>query len=113
MSHCDILARNLCQNVNFKVDVQSDHLETKCSWAKVSQGKNVTVDVSSGSKYYSGRNVGGRNIKASLNLVGKYHEVKKTKTTFKRHRRNNVQVPKVPYLKKVYLKRSKANALKR
>jgi hypothetical protein len=38
----------------FKVDVQSDHLETKCSWVKVSQGKmspwtfqmglNVTVD---------------------------------------------------------------------
>jgi hypothetical protein len=36
------------------VDVQSDHLETKCSWVKVSQGKNVTVDVSSGSKYHSG-----------------------------------------------------------
>jgi hypothetical protein len=49
----------------FKVDVQSDHLETKCSWVKVSQGKNVTVDVSSGSKCYSGRNVGGRNVKAS------------------------------------------------
>jgi hypothetical protein len=49
----------------FKVDVQSDHLETKCSWVKVSQGKNVTVDVSSGSKCYSGRNMGGRNVKAS------------------------------------------------
>jgi hypothetical protein len=49
----------------FKVDVQSDYLETKCSWVKVSQGKNVTVDVSSGSKCYSGRNVGGRNVKAS------------------------------------------------
>ncbi len=49
----------------FKVDVQSDHLETKCSWVKVSQGKNVTVDVSSGSKCYSGQNVGGRNVKAS------------------------------------------------
>jgi hypothetical protein len=49
----------------FKVDVQSDHLETKCSWVKVSQGKNVTVDVSSGSKCHSGRNVGGRNVKAS------------------------------------------------
>jgi hypothetical protein len=49
----------------FKVDVQSDHLETNCSWVKVSQGKNVTVDVSSGSKCYSGRNVGGRNVKAS------------------------------------------------
>jgi hypothetical protein len=22
----------------FKVDVQSDHLETKCSWVKVAQG---------------------------------------------------------------------------
>jgi hypothetical protein len=50
----------------FKVDVQSDHLETKCPWVKVSQGKNVTVDVSSGSKCHSGRNVGGRNVKASL-----------------------------------------------
>ncbi len=50
----------------FKVDVQSDHVETKCSWVKVSQGKNVTVDVSSGSKCHSGRNVGGRNVKASL-----------------------------------------------
>ncbi len=49
----------------FKVDVQSDHLETKCSWVKVSQRKNVTVDVSSGSKCYSGRNVGGRNVKIS------------------------------------------------
>ncbi len=49
----------------FKVDVQSDHLETKCSWVKVSQEKNVTVDVSSGSKCDSGRNVGGCNIKAS------------------------------------------------
>jgi hypothetical protein len=50
----------------FKVDVQSDHLETKCLWVKVSQGKNVTVDISSGSKCYSGRNVGGRNVKASV-----------------------------------------------
>jgi hypothetical protein len=49
----------------FKVDVQSDHLETKCSWVKVSQGKNVTVEVSSGSKCHSGQNVGGRNVKAS------------------------------------------------
>jgi hypothetical protein len=49
----------------FKVDVQSDHLETKYSWVKVSQGKNVTVDVSSGSKCHSGRNVGGRNVKES------------------------------------------------
>jgi hypothetical protein len=48
----------------FKVDVQSDHLETKCSWVKVSLGKNVTVDVSSGSKCHSGQNVGGRNVKA-------------------------------------------------
>jgi hypothetical protein len=32
----------------------------------VSQGKNVTVDVSSGSKCHSGRNVGGRNVKASF-----------------------------------------------
>ncbi len=46
----------------FQVDVQSNHLETKCSWVKVSQGKNVTVDVSSGSKCHSGRNVGGRNV---------------------------------------------------
>jgi hypothetical protein len=48
----------------FKVDVQSDHLETKCSWVKVSLGKNVTEDVSSGSICHSGRNVGGRNVKA-------------------------------------------------
>jgi hypothetical protein len=34
----------------------------------VSQGKNVTVDVSSGSKCHSGRNVGGRNVKASRTL---------------------------------------------
>jgi hypothetical protein len=52
----------------FKVDVQSDHLETKCPWVKVSQGKNVTVDVSSGSKCHSGRNVGERNVKASIDL---------------------------------------------
>ncbi len=52
----------------FKVDVQSDHIETKCSRVKVSQGKNVTVDVSSGSKCHRGRNVGGRNIKASADL---------------------------------------------
>ncbi len=52
----------------FKVDVQSDHLETKCSWVKASQGKNVTVDVSSGSKCHSGRNVSGRNVKASLQV---------------------------------------------
>ncbi len=32
----------------FKVDVQSDHLETKCSWVKVSQGKNVTMDIQVG-----------------------------------------------------------------
>ncbi len=50
----------------FMVDIQSDHLETKCSWVKVSQWKNVTVDVSSGPKCHSGRNVGGRNVKASL-----------------------------------------------
>ncbi len=49
----------------FKVDIHSDHLETKCSWVKVSQGKNVTVNVSSGSKCHSGRNMGGRNVKAS------------------------------------------------
>ncbi len=49
----------------FKVDVQSDCLEAKCSWVKVSQGKNVTMDISSGSKCYSGRNVGGCNVKAS------------------------------------------------
>jgi hypothetical protein len=30
----------------------------------VSQGNSVTVDVSSGSKCHSGRNVGGRNVKA-------------------------------------------------
>ncbi len=53
----------------FKVDVQSDHLETKCPWVKVSQGKNVTVDVSSGSKCHSGRNLGGRNVKASCFCV--------------------------------------------
>jgi hypothetical protein len=52
----------------FKVDVQSDHLETN-SWVKVSQGKIDTVDVSSGSKCYSGRNVGGRNVKASDNVI--------------------------------------------
>jgi hypothetical protein len=38
----------------FKVDVQSDQLGTKCSWVKVSQGKNITVDVSSGSKCHGG-----------------------------------------------------------
>jgi hypothetical protein len=53
----------------FKVAEQSDHLETKCSWIKVSQGKNVTVDISSGTKCHSGRNVGGRNIKASNFLL--------------------------------------------
>jgi hypothetical protein len=48
----------------FKVDVQSVHLETKCSQVKLSQGKNVTVDVSSGSKCRGGRKVGGRKVKA-------------------------------------------------
>jgi|LakMenE18May11ns_1017448.scaffolds.fasta_scaffold9049221_2 hypothetical protein len=48
----------------FKVDVQSIYLETKCSWVKLSQGINVTVDISSGSKCHGERNVGGRNIKA-------------------------------------------------
>jgi hypothetical protein len=41
----------------FKVDVQSVHLETKCSWVKLSQGKNVIVDFSSGSKCHSGQKV--------------------------------------------------------
>jgi hypothetical protein len=49
----------------FKVDVHSDHLEAKCSWVRVSQGKNVTVDVSSGSKCHSRQNVGRRKVKAS------------------------------------------------
>jgi hypothetical protein len=65
MSHCDIRPEICVKMSIFKVDVQSDHLETKCPWVKVSQGKNVTVDVSSGSKCHSGRNVGGRNVKAS------------------------------------------------
>jgi phage FluMu protein Com len=59
----------ICVKFIFKVDVQSDHLETKCSRVKVSQGQNVTVDVSSGSKCHSGRNVGGRNVKASVIVV--------------------------------------------
>jgi hypothetical protein len=62
-----------CHTVTFRPDicvkmfvfnVQSDPLETKCLWVKVSQGKNVTVDISRGSKCHSGRNVGGRNVKA-------------------------------------------------
>jgi hypothetical protein len=57
----------------FKVNVQSVHLETKCSQVKVSQGKNVTVDVSSGSKCHSGRNVGGRNVMAPLSLVNNHN----------------------------------------
>ncbi len=36
-------------------------------------GKNVTVDVSSGSKCHSGRNVGGRNVKASFENVKIIH----------------------------------------
>jgi hypothetical protein len=48
----------------FKVNVQSVHLETKYSQVKLSHGKNVTVDVSSGSKCHGGRNVSGRNVKA-------------------------------------------------
>jgi hypothetical protein len=48
----------------FKVDVQSIHLETKCSQVKLSQGKNVTLDVSGRSKYNSVRTAGGRNLKA-------------------------------------------------
>jgi hypothetical protein len=56
----------------FKVDIQSDHIETKCSWVKVSQGKNVTVDVSSGSICHSGRNVGGHNVKASCLMDCEY-----------------------------------------
>ncbi len=34
----------------------------------MSQGNSVTVDVSSGSKCHSGRNVGGRNVKAPSKL---------------------------------------------
>jgi hypothetical protein len=34
----------------------------------VSQGNSVTVDVSTGSKCHSGRNVGGRNVKAPPKL---------------------------------------------
>jgi hypothetical protein len=68
--HTVTIRLEICVKMSiFKVDVQSDHLETKCLWVKVSQGKNVTVDVSSGSKCHSGRNVGGRNVKASLHLV--------------------------------------------
>ncbi len=52
----------------FKVDVQSILLETKCSQVKLSQGKNVTVDVSSRSKCHGGRNMGGPNVKAPTSL---------------------------------------------
>jgi hypothetical protein len=48
----------------FKVDVQFAHVETKCSLVKLSQRKNVTADVSSGSKCHNGQNMGGRNVKA-------------------------------------------------
>ncbi len=48
----------------FKVDIQSVHLETKCSRVKLSQGKKVTLDVSGGSKCHSGRTVVGRYVKA-------------------------------------------------
>ncbi len=65
--HTVTFCPEICVKISiFKVDVQSDHLETKCSWVKVSQGKNVTVDVSSGSKCHSGQNVGGHNVKASF-----------------------------------------------
>jgi hypothetical protein len=47
-----------------KVDVQSVHLENNCSRVKLSQGKNVTVDIPSGSKCHGRQNVGGRNVKA-------------------------------------------------
>jgi hypothetical protein len=36
----------------------------------VSQGNSVTVDVSSGSKCHSGRNVGGRNVKSPVGVRG-------------------------------------------
>jgi hypothetical protein len=36
----------------------------------VSQGNSVTVDVSTGSKCHSGRNVGGRNVKAPMERSG-------------------------------------------
>jgi hypothetical protein len=42
----------------------------KCHRGIVSQGNSVTVDVSSGSKCHSGRNVGGRNVKAPFRLRG-------------------------------------------
>jgi hypothetical protein len=68
----------------FKVDVQSDYLETKRSWVKVSQGKNVTVDVSSGSKCHSGRNVCERNIKASKKVQNiKLHGIQDMKACLK------------------------------
>ncbi len=65
----------------FKVGVQSDHLETKCSWVNVSQGKNVTVNISSGSKCHSERNVGGRNVKAVLRQNIRRQNVRRDKTS--------------------------------
>jgi hypothetical protein len=64
MSHCDSSPEICVKIFIFKVDVQSVHLETKCSLVKLSQEKNVTMDISSGSKCHSGRNVGGRTVKA-------------------------------------------------
>ncbi len=69
MSHCDSSPKNMCQNVHFQVDVQNVHLETKCSWVKLSQGKNVTVNVSTGSKCHGGQNVGGHNVKTPSDMV--------------------------------------------
>jgi hypothetical protein len=69
----------------FKVDVQSDQLGTKCSWVKVSQGKNVTVDISSGSKCHSGRNVGGRNV-GGRNVKASFHRRVQTSRDLKYRR---------------------------
>jgi hypothetical protein len=67
ISHCAVRPEICVKMFIFKEDVQSVHLETKCTRVKLSQGKNVTVDVSSGSKCHCGRNVGGRNIKTPYN----------------------------------------------
>ncbi len=65
-SHTVTVCPEICvKRFFFKVDIQSVFLQTKCSWVNLSQGKHVTVDISSGSsKCHGGRNLGGRNVKA-------------------------------------------------
>jgi hypothetical protein len=79
----------------------------------VSQGNSVTVDVSSGSKCHCGRNMGGRNVKASFlfvsNYVGKriyYHKdrnvlrLRETFCSIRKGQNGNLRTDNVKFISK-------------